>query len=197
MSRDSYCALTVGFGTGCDSDDECKGHRPASVRPDARARAHALYKRRPAAFVPHSRSPPPPTLHRLFCNRFLQRPFLLLFDAPIHSPWRSSTTTATPTHPHTSRPSRSPCPTLLSARTSRTSVSRACVVFANAPLMRLSTVLAQCARGQHQVTKKYGVCGIICAVCLFPIGLLCLLYVAYRTSLRPDTITQLSPLVAT
>ncbi|KAH9936182.1 uncharacterized protein B0H18DRAFT_972690 [Fomitopsis serialis] len=36
-------------------------------------------------------------------------------------------------------------------------------------------LLAQCARGQHQVTKKYGVCGIICAVCLFPIGLLCLL----------------------
>ncbi|KAI0731949.1 hypothetical protein C8Q72DRAFT_950812 [Fomitopsis betulina] len=36
-------------------------------------------------------------------------------------------------------------------------------------------LLAQCARGEHQVTKKYGVCGIICAVCLFPIGLLCLL----------------------
>ncbi|KAI0720585.1 hypothetical protein C8T65DRAFT_735912 [Cerioporus squamosus] len=31
-----------------------------------------------------------------------------------------------------------------------------------------------CASGNHDVTKKYGVCGIICAILLFPCGLICL-----------------------
>ncbi|KAI0070443.1 hypothetical protein K474DRAFT_1608687, partial [Panus rudis PR-1116 ss-1] len=35
-------------------------------------------------------------------------------------------------------------------------------------------VMAQCARGNHNIEKKYGVCGIICAVLLFPCGLICL-----------------------
>ena len=175
VGGDSYCALTVSSGVRCDSDDECKGHRPASVRPDARA--VALYKPRSLRLLcpihVHSRLP---LYIDFFCNTFLQRPFLL--NALFHSPWRSNTTTATRTHPRTSRPSRSPCLTLLSARTSRTSVSCTLASDADVWLISLSTVLAQCARGQHQVTKKYGVCGIICAVCLFPIGLLCLLYVA-------------------
>ncbi|GLB41164.1 putative uncharacterized conserved protein (DUF2367) [Lyophyllum shimeji] len=33
---------------------------------------------------------------------------------------------------------------------------------------------AQCAQGNHVRTVKYGVCGIITAVILFPVGLLCL-----------------------
>ena len=36
-------------------------------------------------------------------------------------------------------------------------------------------VMARCARGDHEVQKKYGPCGIITAVLLFPIGLICLL----------------------
>jgi hypothetical protein len=36
-------------------------------------------------------------------------------------------------------------------------------------------VFAQCARGDHDVSTKYGPCGIITAVLLFPIGLICLL----------------------
>ncbi|KAE9390475.1 hypothetical protein BT96DRAFT_833368, partial [Gymnopus androsaceus JB14] len=35
-------------------------------------------------------------------------------------------------------------------------------------------VLAQCAQGVHDPETKYGMCGIITAVCLFPIGLICL-----------------------
>ncbi|RPD77711.1 hypothetical protein L226DRAFT_532488, partial [Lentinus tigrinus ALCF2SS1-7] len=31
-----------------------------------------------------------------------------------------------------------------------------------------------CASGNHDVSKKYGVCGIICAILLFPCGLICL-----------------------
>jgi len=34
---------------------------------------------------------------------------------------------------------------------------------------------ARCARGDHDVSTRYGICGIICAVALFPCGLLCLL----------------------
>jgi len=34
---------------------------------------------------------------------------------------------------------------------------------------------AQCARGQHQRKVTYGVCGIIIAIILFPIGLLAML----------------------
>lgn len=33
---------------------------------------------------------------------------------------------------------------------------------------------ARCARGDHEVETKHGAMGIICAVFLFPIGLLCL-----------------------
>ncbi|KAI0070444.1 hypothetical protein K474DRAFT_1670074 [Panus rudis PR-1116 ss-1] len=39
------------------------------------------------------------------------------------------------------------------------------------------TVWARCARGDHNWETKYGACGIITAVLLFPIGLICLLYV--------------------
>lgn len=35
-------------------------------------------------------------------------------------------------------------------------------------------LFARCARGDHDVSKKYGPCGIITAVLLFPIGLICL-----------------------
>ncbi|KAH9936218.1 uncharacterized protein B0H18DRAFT_972862 [Fomitopsis serialis] len=38
-------------------------------------------------------------------------------------------------------------------------------------------LMARCARGEHQVSTKYGVVGIICSVALFPVGMLCLLYV--------------------
>lgn len=40
------------------------------------------------------------------------------------------------------------------------------------------TVLARCARGQHDATRKYGMCGIITAIVCFPCGLICLLYVS-------------------
>ena len=36
------------------------------------------------------------------------------------------------------------------------------------------TVLARCAQGEHEVTTTFGLCGIICAVLIFPIGLICL-----------------------
>ncbi|KAH9936181.1 uncharacterized protein B0H18DRAFT_1113614 [Fomitopsis serialis] len=36
-------------------------------------------------------------------------------------------------------------------------------------------MMAKCARGEHQLTKKYGPAGIICSVFLFPVGLLFLL----------------------
>jgi hypothetical protein len=35
-----------------------------------------------------------------------------------------------------------------------------------------SSVLANCARGQHEVVTSFGLCGIICAILLFPIGLI-------------------------
>ncbi|EKM51786.1 uncharacterized protein PHACADRAFT_101848 [Phanerochaete carnosa HHB-10118-sp] len=35
-------------------------------------------------------------------------------------------------------------------------------------------LLARCARGDHDRKRKYGACGIITAVLLFPIGLICL-----------------------
>ncbi|KIP06227.1 hypothetical protein PHLGIDRAFT_19512 [Phlebiopsis gigantea 11061_1 CR5-6] len=35
-------------------------------------------------------------------------------------------------------------------------------------------LFAQCARGNHEPARKYGACGIIAAVLLFPIGLICL-----------------------
>ena len=36
-------------------------------------------------------------------------------------------------------------------------------------------VLARCARGDHDVETKFGVCGIITAIVCFPCGLICLL----------------------
>ena len=106
-------------GRGRDSDDKCKGQHRAPPASLMRVRVRYISCAR-AVCAPFTFTPPP-TLYRLLCNTFSQRPFLL--DAPAHSPWRSSTTTATRTPPHTSSPSRSPCPTLLSARTSKTSVS--------------------------------------------------------------------------
>ncbi|KAE9391342.1 hypothetical protein BT96DRAFT_925359 [Gymnopus androsaceus JB14] len=35
-------------------------------------------------------------------------------------------------------------------------------------------LLNECAKGNHDVETKYGTCGIITAVLLFPIGLICL-----------------------
>jgi len=44
----------------------------------------------------------------------------------------------------------------------------------------LFLVLAQCARGNHDQTTSFGLCGIICAILLFPIGLIFLWYVITR-----------------
>ncbi|KAI0273723.1 hypothetical protein BC834DRAFT_785015, partial [Gloeopeniophorella convolvens] len=33
-------------------------------------------------------------------------------------------------------------------------------------------LFARCARGDHEVTTSFGLCGIICAILLFPIGLI-------------------------
>ena len=38
----------------------------------------------------------------------------------------------------------------------------------------LHAVLAQCAIGNHDATTTFGICGIVCSILLFPIGLLCL-----------------------
>jgi len=35
-------------------------------------------------------------------------------------------------------------------------------------------LFSACARGQHDRTTKFGTCGIVTAICCFPIGLLCL-----------------------
>ena len=35
-----------------------------------------------------------------------------------------------------------------------------------------SSVIANCARGEHDVVTSFGLCGIICAILLFPIGLI-------------------------
>jgi hypothetical protein len=40
----------------------------------------------------------------------------------------------------------------------------------------LFLVYAQCARGNHDETTSFGLCGIICAILLFPIGLIFLWY---------------------
>ena len=40
---------------------------------------------------------------------------------------------------------------------------------------RLRSVYARCARGDHDIEKKYGPIGLISAILLFPIGLACLL----------------------
>lgn len=41
----------------------------------------------------------------------------------------------------------------------------------------LRVVMAKCARGEHQVSRKYGVVGIIFGVALFPVGMLVMLWV--------------------
>ena len=41
----------------------------------------------------------------------------------------------------------------------------------------LRLVMAKCARGEHQVSRKYGVVGIIFGVALFPVGMLAMLWV--------------------
>ncbi|KAI0731947.1 hypothetical protein C8Q72DRAFT_819986 [Fomitopsis betulina] len=38
-------------------------------------------------------------------------------------------------------------------------------------------LMARCARGEHQVSRKYGVVGIIFGVALFPVGMLVMLWV--------------------
>ncbi|GLB41166.1 putative uncharacterized conserved protein (DUF2367) [Lyophyllum shimeji] len=43
---------------------------------------------------------------------------------------------------------------------------------------------AQCAQGNHAWTKKYGVCGIITGVMLFPVGLICLFMDSHRQCTR-------------
>ncbi|KAI0372267.1 hypothetical protein BV20DRAFT_940334 [Pilatotrama ljubarskyi] len=48
-------------------------------------------------------------------------------------------------------------------------------------------LMAMCAAGNHDVSKKYGICGIICAVLLFPCGLICLLWVFSTFLWRPST----------
>ncbi|KIY43358.1 hypothetical protein FISHEDRAFT_27226, partial [Fistulina hepatica ATCC 64428] len=35
-------------------------------------------------------------------------------------------------------------------------------------------LFAQCAKGVHDPTNEYGMCGIITAIVFFPIGLICL-----------------------
>ncbi|KAF9539248.1 hypothetical protein CPC08DRAFT_594992, partial [Agrocybe pediades] len=35
-------------------------------------------------------------------------------------------------------------------------------------------IFARCARGEHQVGRKYGTFGVIMALACFPIGLICL-----------------------
>ncbi|VDC00649.1 unnamed protein product [Peniophora sp. CBMAI 1063] len=37
-----------------------------------------------------------------------------------------------------------------------------------------SQLLIRCAQGEHEVTTTFGLCGIICAVLIFPLGLICL-----------------------
>ena len=54
-------------------------------------------------------------------------------------------------------------------------------------------VMNMCAAGQHDPTKKYGVCGIITAIVCFPCGLICPLYVSTISPTRALTLMT-SPL---
>ena len=55
---------------------------------------------------------------------------------------------------------------------------RVCVCMCGASLTAwLRLVMAKCARGEHQVSRKYGVVGIIFGVALFPVGMLAMLWV--------------------
>ena len=53
-------------------------------------------------------------------------------------------------------------------RNQRTSFSRR----SHFPNHNVFSVFAQCARGNHDETTSFGLCGIICAILLFPIGLI-------------------------
>ena len=57
--------------------------------------------------------------------------------------------------------------------------------------------MSMCAAGNHDYTKKYGVCGIITAIICFPCGLICLLYVftSYCAS-TGDTVAHLFAFLA-
>jgi hypothetical protein len=44
------------------------------------------------------------------------------------------------------------------------------------PYHHLFTEYARCASGEHEPTTSFGLCGIICAIFLFPIGLIFLWY---------------------
>jgi hypothetical protein len=46
----------------------------------------------------------------------------------------------------------------------------------HSPDHNVFSVFAQCARGNHDETTSFGLCGIICAILLFPIGLIFLWY---------------------
>ena len=50
-------------------------------------------------------------------------------------------------------------------------------------LTHLPLVFAECARGEHSYSREFTGWGIFCAICLFPCGLLCLLWVC-STPLR-------------
>ena len=50
--------------------------------------------------------------------------------------------------------------------------------------VRIFSVFAMCANGNHDVVTKYGMVGILTAVFCFPIGLLALLYVPYAAAHR-------------
>ena len=157
--------------------------QPHTARSPA-ASAVLAHRARYINFVPRQVRGSAPSVTRTFSLPPARRETLLCRAPAALLPWRCSTTTITATAMHrrirASHPFRSPCPKPLSVPTSKINVGRSCGAFANEALIESSAVLAQCARGQHQVTKKYGVCGIICAVLLFPCGLLCLLYVIRR-----------------
>ena len=160
--------------------------QPHTARSPA-ASAVLAHRARYINFVPRQVRGSAPFVTRTFSLPPARRETLLCRAPAALLPWRCSTTTTTTTTAtamhrriRASHPFRSPCPKPLSVPTSKINVGRSCGAFANEALIESSAVLAQCARGQHQVTKKYGVCGIICAVLLFPCGLLCLLYVIRR-----------------
>lgn len=67
-----------------------------------------------------------------------------------------------------------------------------CLPLCHDGKLRYWTVFAQCARGNHDATRKYGACGIIAAILLFPIGLICLLYVLPPLPVHPYSLLRSS-----
>ncbi|KAK7677739.1 hypothetical protein QCA50_019291 [Cerrena zonata] len=49
---------------------------------------------------------------------------------------------------------------------------------------------ARCARGDHDIEMKHGVCGVIAAVLLFPIGLICLLFETHGVHLTNSVVSR-------